>query len=86
MNYLFWPLTFWKTVIATTGALRPYRTVTFDTLKIYTKAHGSKTMNLVINFENDDEWILSDNIKTLLQYGIGKFYAFPFFFSFAGDF
>lgn len=58
-------------VIATTGALRPYRNVEFDSLKIYTKAHGSKTMNLVINFEHDEDWIMSDLSKTLLQYGVG---------------
>lgn len=58
-------------MVATTGALRPYRNVDLDTLKIYTKAHGSKTMNLVINFENDENWILTDPNKTLLQYGVG---------------
>ncbi|RCK67868.1 Altered inheritance rate of mitochondria protein 29 [Candida viswanathii] len=45
-------------VINTTGALRPYRNVEYNTVKIYTKAHGSKSMNLVINFENDDDWVL----------------------------
>lgn len=45
-------------VINTTGALRPYRNVAYDTVKIYTKAHGSKSMHLVINFENDEDWVL----------------------------
>ncbi|KAG5417322.1 hypothetical protein I9W82_004955 [Candida metapsilosis] len=44
--------------IATTGSLRPYRNVQYDSLKIYTKAHGSKSMNLVINFENDEDWVI----------------------------
>jgi adenylate kinase family enzyme len=57
-------------VINTTSALRPYRTTQFDTLKIYTKAHGFKTMNLVINFEHDDEWIMSDLSRTLVSYGV----------------
>ncbi|KAK9347013.1 hypothetical protein V1522DRAFT_439934 [Lipomyces starkeyi] len=30
--------------------------------RLYTKAHGSKTTNLIINLENDD-WILSDHSK-----------------------
>lgn len=57
-------------MIKTTSALRPYRTTEFDTLKIYTKAHGSKTMNLVINFEHDDDWIMSDLSRTLADYGV----------------
>lgn len=47
-----------KTIINTTGALRPQRNVEYDTVKIYTKAHGTKSMNLAINFENDEEWVL----------------------------
>lgn len=45
-------------IINTTGGLRPYRNIEYNTVKIYTKAHGSKSMNLVINFENDDDWVL----------------------------
>ncbi|ODV83811.1 hypothetical protein CANARDRAFT_202306 [[Candida] arabinofermentans NRRL YB-2248] len=58
--------------INTTGGLRPYRNVPYDTLKIYTHAHGSKTMNLVINMDHDDDWILDlKNADTpLFQYGI----------------
>lgn len=47
-----------RKVIATTGSLRPYRNVTYDTLKVYTHAHGTKSMNLVINFDHDDRDIL----------------------------
>ncbi|CAK9435433.1 uncharacterized protein LODBEIA_P01600 [Lodderomyces beijingensis] len=47
-----------KSEINTSGALRPFRNVEYDALKIYTQAHGSKSMNLVINFENDEEWTL----------------------------
>ncbi|KAI5959522.1 hypothetical protein KGF57_002047 [Candida theae] len=61
--------------INTTGGLRPYRNVQYDSLKIYTKAHGSKSMNLVINFENDEEWVIfkkGDSIgdKSLWDLGI----------------
>lgn len=55
-----------KQIIATTGSLRPYRNVEYKTLKVYTHAHGTKSMNLVINFENDERDILccrdSDNV------------------------
>ncbi|KAF9160548.1 hypothetical protein DFQ26_005395 [Actinomortierella ambigua] len=46
--------------IKTTSGFKPYLNVQFDTLKLYTKAHGAKTMNLIINMENDD-WILNEN-------------------------
>lgn len=41
-----------------------------DTLKIYSKAFGSKTMNLAINLEEDDKLVLSDTEKTLAEYGV----------------
>lgn len=47
-----------RKAINTAGGLRPYRNVTYDTLKIYTKAHGTKSMQLVINLDHDDDWIL----------------------------
>ncbi|CCF60482.1 hypothetical protein KAFR_0K01280 [Kazachstania africana CBS 2517] len=58
------------------GAYRPYRNVNYDTMKIYTHAHGSKTVNLVINFTHDnpeDNWVLDTkdpNGKKLCQYDI----------------
>ena len=55
-----------KQIIATTASLRPYRNVEYETLKVYTHAQGTKSMNLVINFENDERDILccrdSDNV------------------------
>lgn len=56
--------------INTEGGLRPYRSVQYDTVKIYTQAHGSKSMNLVINFENDEEWILTGKNKSLWDLGV----------------
>ena len=69
-----------KQIIATTASLRPYRNVEYETLKVYTHAHGTKSMNLVINFENDERDILccrdSDNVvmpDTLLwDLGVGN--------------
>lgn len=42
-----------------------------DCLKLYTKAHGSKTTNLIINLDHD-EWILDDDSVTLASVGMGK--------------
>lgn len=43
-----------------------------DTLKLYTKAHGSKTMNLIINLTNDETEILPvDSDASLASFGIG---------------
>ncbi|EDK42784.1 hypothetical protein PVL30_000924 [Lodderomyces elongisporus] len=53
--------------INTAGALRPYRNVSYDSMKIYTQAHGSKSMNLVINFEKDDEWVLLKQGEEVLK-------------------
>lgn len=60
-----------KEVVKTNGGFRAQRTVDLNALKIYTKAHGSKTMNLAINLDNP-EWMLdmNDDKKTLLEYGI----------------
>ncbi|KAF9538222.1 hypothetical protein EC957_007077 [Mortierella hygrophila] len=55
--------------IKTTPGWKPYQTVVFDTLKLYTKAHGAKTMNLIINMDNDD-WILSNDDEILTNRGI----------------
>lgn len=55
------------------GAFRPFRTVKYDKMKIYTHAHGSKTVNLVINFTHDDDWIIDitdPNGKKLCDYDI----------------
>lgn len=56
------------TALRTTPGFKAYRTVTFDTLKLYTQAHSHKTMNLIINLDHD-EWILSDMSKTLAECG-----------------
>jgi len=37
-------------------------------LKLYTKAHGAKTTNLIINLDHDD-WILGDDNKLLADLG-----------------
>ncbi|EAU88113.1 cytoplasmic protein [Coprinopsis cinerea okayama7 len=53
-----------RQAVQTQTGWKPYRNVQLDTLKVYTKAHGSKTSNLIINLDNDD-WILSDDTKVL---------------------
>lgn len=54
--------------IKTTAGFKPYKLIKFDTLKLYTQAHSHKTMNLIINLENDD-WILEDPEQTLADAG-----------------
>ncbi|SPO29420.1 related to Altered inheritance rate of mitochondria protein 29 [Ustilago trichophora] len=54
--------------VKTNSAFRAFRSYAdkLDTLKLYTKAHGSKTTNLIINLDHDD-WILVDeNLNGLL--------------------
>lgn len=58
-----------KQEIGTRSGWMPYRNVDYDTFKFYTKAHGSKTTNLVINLDNE-EWILNDPSKFLVQCGL----------------
>lgn len=60
--------------IRTEGSLRPYRNVEYDTLKIYTHAHATKTMNLVINMDHDDDWVLDldDASRKLVDYGMAN--------------
>lgn len=57
-----------RQAIQTQPGWKPYRTVHYDTLKLYTKAHGAKTSNLIINLDHDD-WILDDDSKTLAECG-----------------
>ncbi|SPO28457.1 related to UPF0538 protein C2C4.04c [Ustilago trichophora] len=55
--------------VRTNSAFRAFRSYAdhLDTLKLYTKAHGSKTTNLIINLDHDD-WILVDeNLNGLLK-------------------
>ncbi|KAF8327056.1 cytoplasmic protein [Amanita rubescens] len=47
---------------------KAYLNVTLDTLKLYTKAHGAKTTNLIINLDHDD-WILDDESDILAVVG-----------------
>ncbi|PLW10276.1 hypothetical protein PCANC_06314 [Puccinia coronata f. sp. avenae] len=48
---------------------KTFQNVTLDTFKLYSKAHGSKTTNLIINLDND-EWIMNEGSKTLSNYGL----------------
>ncbi|RXK36668.1 cytoplasmic protein [Tremella mesenterica] len=58
-----------ENAIATTSGFKPYRNVKFDTLKLYTQAHGhKKTTNLIINLDHED-WILDDPEATLASIG-----------------
>ncbi|KAN0115958.1 Uncharacterized protein family UPF0538 [Russula decolorans] len=58
-----------RNAIQTQPGWKPYRSAHFDTLKLYTQAHGAKTTNLIINLDHD-EWILFDDGKTLSECGL----------------
>ncbi|SGY23950.1 BQ5605_C019g08998 [Microbotryum silenes-dioicae] len=65
-------------VLVATG-FKPFRTTVLDTLKLYTVAHGAKTTNLIINFDNDENWILNDDSATLASIGIENEAELSFF-------
>lgn len=48
--------------------LKPYHSHNFDTFKLYVKAHGSKTSNLIINLDHDE--LTMDMEKNLSDYGV----------------
>ncbi|KAM5535555.1 hypothetical protein V8D89_010722 [Ganoderma adspersum] len=58
-----------RQAIQTQPGWKPYRNVVLDTLKLYTKAHGAKTTNLIINLDHD-EWIFEDDSKVLADLGL----------------
>ncbi|KAI5805612.1 hypothetical protein DFH27DRAFT_590713 [Peziza echinospora] len=63
-----------KDVLAN-GGFRPYYAIApkLDTMRLYTKAHGTKTMNLIINMEEsrdeNQEMMFLDEQRTLASYG-----------------
>ncbi|KIO17915.1 hypothetical protein M407DRAFT_32406 [Tulasnella calospora MUT 4182] len=52
-----------RQAIKTQGAWKPYRNVELDTIKLYT------TTNLIINLENDETMVWSDDSATLATLG-----------------
>ncbi|EIE75755.1 hypothetical protein RO3G_00459 [Rhizopus delemar RA 99-880] len=62
---------------STVGDLK--KLVLENTLKVYTVAHGHKTMNLIINIEDDDKLILSDDSAVLAWQGIENETELSFF-------
>ncbi|KAI9329544.1 hypothetical protein BDR26DRAFT_872311 [Obelidium mucronatum] len=60
-----------KQRIASESAFKVYRTVEFDTFKLYTKAFGAKTQNLIINLDHDEDWIMDPSIPLSSQIGMG---------------
>ncbi|KAI1788450.1 hypothetical protein LXA43DRAFT_1025199 [Ganoderma leucocontextum] len=58
-----------RQAIQTQPGWKPYRHAVLDTLKLYTKAHGAKTTNLIINLDHD-EWIFEDDSKILAGLGL----------------
>ncbi|KAL1936006.1 hypothetical protein VTP01DRAFT_140 [Rhizomucor pusillus] len=65
--------------IKTTPGWKPYHNVQFDTLKLYTVAHGHKTQNLIINMEDDAKLIFADDSATLAWLGLENEAELSFF-------
>ncbi|KAJ3830422.1 hypothetical protein F5880DRAFT_1515585 [Lentinula raphanica] len=61
-----------RQAIQSQSGWKPYRNVELDTMKLYSQAHGAKTTNLIINLDHD-EWILTDDSKTLAEAGFGSY-------------
>ncbi|KAI9336429.1 hypothetical protein DFJ73DRAFT_850499 [Zopfochytrium polystomum] len=55
--------------IRTESGYKPYLKNQFDSLKLYMKAHGAKTSNLIINLDHDEDWFFDDS-KTLAELGV----------------
>lgn len=58
-----------REVVATAGGFRPYRTVDFNAAKVYSHAHLTKTQNLSINLDHDEDphWFVSHASDTPLS-------------------
>lgn len=55
--------------VRTNSAFRAFRSYAdnLDTLKLYTRAHGAKTTNLIINLDHDDWVLVDENLSSLLK-------------------
>ncbi|RHZ74081.1 hypothetical protein Glove_227g108 [Diversispora epigaea] len=67
-----------KEKINTIAGFKPFRNVNYDTLKLYTKAHGAKTQNLTINLDHD-EWIFENDEATLISHKLENESEISFF-------
>ncbi|ODV92192.1 hypothetical protein CANCADRAFT_23484 [Tortispora caseinolytica NRRL Y-17796] len=61
-----------KKIVHTENGYKPYKSCVdqFDTVKIYSKAHGTKTMNLIINLEDDNTTLIENLDLPLSQAGV----------------
>jgi len=64
--------------INTQSGWKPYATVELDALKLYTRAHGAKTTNLIINLDHDD-WFFDNDAQILADIGIENETELSFF-------
>ncbi|KAM8856508.1 UPF0538 protein C2orf76 homolog [Spinachia spinachia] len=60
------------------GLPPPFKTFAYDTLKIIHQAHGAKTNELVMSFDDDENLILQDN-QTLRDAGVANETEVAFF-------
>ncbi|EPS38409.1 hypothetical protein H072_7861 [Dactylellina haptotyla CBS 200.50] len=64
--------------VKTLPGWKPYQNVEFDSMKLYTKAQGTKNQNLIINMDHP-EWMFDDDSKTLAEMGCGHETEVSFF-------
>ncbi|KAF8502552.1 hypothetical protein BU17DRAFT_78381 [Hysterangium stoloniferum] len=67
-----------REIISTQPGWKPFRNTHLDTLKLYTKAHGAKTSNLIINLDHD-ELIFEDDDAFLVSLGVENETEISFF-------
>ncbi|CAH2446638.1 hypothetical protein PP7435_CHR1-2478 [Komagataella phaffii CBS 7435] len=60
-----------KLIIDQDITLKPFCNVNYDSLKVYTHAHGFKSMNLVINLDHDNDWLLNVSDESVSLYDCG---------------
>lgn len=58
-------------IINSTGSLRPYRNVKYDSLKIYSTPHGTKSMNLIINLGEPEKVLTVDDKENISLWDLG---------------
>lgn len=60
--------------IRSTPSLKQYENCPLDTFKLFYHAHGAKTNNPMINLGGDEQLVLRDDSKLLVDCAIGKLY------------
>ena len=68
-----------REIARSTALPPPFKKYDYDTLKIFTFAHGQKPNSTAINLEDDEKYILSNLDAKLVEYGITNETEISFF-------